>query len=282
MLKKKLARMVASLKEMQAVLISYSGGVDSSLLLEVARQALGNNVLAVTVDSPVYSKEELEFARRFTAKQNVRHKVIKISHLNNPDFIKNPINRCYYCKSELFRLLRSIAGKSGIKFILDGSNASDLEDFRPGRQAKKEFGIRSPLEECRISKKEVYRLSRIYNLPSKTKPSTVCFASRIPYGQKIRHQDLSMIEEAESYIRSLGIKEVRLRHYNLGASAGLALNGSRCLKLARIEVDKKDIPLLAAGRRRQVIRRLRRLGYNFVALDLEGYRLGSLHQFKHG
>ena len=261
---KKLNQLIVLLKQMQAVLIAYSGGVDSSLLLRVAKQALGDNVLAVTADSSIYPQEELRFARRMASECDIRHKIIKIAQLNNSSFVKNPVNRCYYCKRELFRRLWAIARRSKINFVLDGSNNSDSRDFRPGNQARKEFNIRSPLEECVINKQDIYHLSKILGLPTKNKPATVCLAS-----QRILPKDLKMIEQAEGYIRRAGFNQVRLRHYNL--------NGG--LKLARIELDRKDIPRLTGSCRLRVTGYLKRLGYDYITLDLEGYHTGSMNKF---
>ncbi len=281
-LKRKLARLISILKKMQAVLIAYSGGADSSLLLRIAKETLGDNVTAVTADSPLYSQEELKFTRTITERWGIRHKVIKIPHLENSQFVRNPVSRCYYCKRDLFKRLWNIAKISKIKYVLDGSNADDSKDFRPGIQAKKELGVRSPLEECGINKQDIYQLSRLYHLPTRNKPATVCFASRIPYGQPISSKDLEMIKQAERYIRGLGFKQVRLRHYSLGQAIGASQMGyplkrSR-LKLARLEVDKCDIPQLINRRRNSVTCYLKRLGYDYVTLDLEGYRPGSLNK----
>lgn len=282
-LEKKLKSLVAILKQMQAVLIAYSGGIDSSLLLKVARQTLGENVIAVTANSPIYSQEELRFARRITAIWGIRHKIVKIPHLKNSKFVKNPANRCYYCKREMFRRLWSIAREFKINFVLDGSNASDSKDTRPGNQAKRDFKVRSPLEECGINKHDIYQLSRMFNLPTRDKPATVCFASRIPYGQRILRKDLKMIEQAENYVRRLGFNQVRLRHYNLSSAKDSRLKRRHSLKvdqlkLARLEVDKSDIPRLVNLYQNQIISNFKRLGYDYVALDLEGYRPGSLNR----
>jgi len=268
-LKKKLARLILQLEKMESVLIAYSGGVDSSLLLRLAKRTLGNNVLAVTADSCVYPKHQLRFARKISAKWGIKHKIIKINKLNNKSFAKNPINRCYYCKKELFKRLWRIARQHKINFVLDGSNASDSQDFRPGNKAKREFNIRSPLEECGIDKQDIYRLSRIFNLPTRNIPSTVCLASRIPYGQPIILGDLKIIEKAEDYIRRLSFKQVRLRQYNLN-------NG---LKLARIELEISDLArLFNASLCHKITSYLKRLGYDYITLDLEGYRSGSMNE----
>jgi len=266
---KKITRLIALLKKMQNVAIAYSGGVDSSLLLKIAKQTLQDKVLAVTVDSPIYPQEELRFACRMTASWGIKHKIAKIDFLKDPSFVRNSVNRCYYCKRELFKRLWVIARRFKINFVLDGGNTSDSLDFRPGNRAKREFNIHSPLEECAINKQDIYRLSKALDLPTRNKPTTVCLASRIPYGQPILSKDLKMIEQAEGYIKRIGFKQVRLRHYNL--------NGS--LKLARIELDKRDIPYLTGSRRPKVCSYLKRVGYDYITLDMEGYRPGSLNKF---
>ncbi|MGD9014571.1 MAG: ATP-dependent sacrificial sulfur transferase LarE [Candidatus Omnitrophota bacterium] len=279
MLRKKLTRLVTRLEQMQRVAICYSGGVDSSLLLRVAKQTLGSNVLAVTAESPIYPQEQLRFARRMAKDFKARHKIIKFDIFKIPTFIKNPVNRCYYCKRELFGRIWSVARKAKINFLLDGSNASDSQDFRPGNQAKREFNVCSPLEECAISKQDVYRLSKLLGLPTWDKPNTVCFASRIPYGQEISLKDLEMIQKAERYIRGFGFQQVRLRHYNLSQVVGNRALKNGQVKLACIELDKKHISRLAGSCRLMVGGYLKRLGYDYITLDLEGYRSGSLNKF---
>ncbi|MFC1658396.1 ATP-dependent sacrificial sulfur transferase LarE [Candidatus Omnitrophota bacterium] len=269
MLKKKLDSLTALLEQMRAAVVCYSAGADSSLLLKIAQQVLGGHLLAVTADSPVLPPEQLRFSRRMTKEWGVRHTVIHLDILNTPAFIKNPLNRCYYCKRMLFGQARAIASRRKIHFVLDGTNASDSRDFRPGSQARKEFGVRSPLEECAINKQDVYKLSKSLRLPTWNKPPTVCLASRIPYGQQIILKDLKMVQRAEDYIRRFGFRQVRLRHYNLNPH----------LKLACIELDKKNISYLAGSLRFKVQDYLKRLGYDYVTLDLEGYRCGSLHKF---
>ena len=268
MLRKKLARLILQLEKMQSVLVAYSAGLDSSLLLRIAKKTLGNNVLAVTADSCVYPRHQLRFARKIASEWRIKHKIIKITKLNNKSFAKNPVNRCYYCKKELFKRLWGIARQHKINFILDGSNASDPRDFRPGNKAKREFNVRSLLEECGINKQDIYRLSRIFNLPTKNITPTVCLASRIPYGQPITFEDLKIIEKAEDYIKRLGFKQVRLRHYNL----------DKALKLARIEVESNNIARVVNSLRRKIIGYLKRLGYDYITLDLEGYRTGSMNK----
>jgi uncharacterized protein len=244
-------------------LIAFSGGIDSTFLLKVASIVLPKDkVLAVTADSATYPKEELLLAKKVARIFGVRHKVIDTRELKNKRFSSNPINRCYFCKKELFTKLRNLAREYKLNTILDASNASDKSDFRPGNQAKKELGIRSPLEETGLSKDDVRALSQRLGLKTWDKPSLACLASRVPYGTRITPIVLERIDKAELYLKSLGFRQVRLRHYN---------------GLCRIEVLKTDISRLISKRNR-IVDKLKRLGYNYVTVDLEGYRTGSLNE----
>ena len=259
----KLNRLKKIFKQMNACLVAYSGGVDSSLLLRVARQVLKNNVLAVTAVSETYPREELSQAKKMASDLRVRHIVIKTKEYNNPEFKKNPITRCFYCKKELFSKLRSIAKQNEIDYVLDGSNLDDSYDFRPGDLAKKIFKIRSPLKEAGFRKKDIRFLSKTLRLPTWTKPSLACLASRFPYGVKFSKRDLTNIDRAEKFIRSLGIQQVRVRCHG---------------DLIRIEVDKKDIPKLINKHQTEIIKYLKRFCYNYITVDLQGYRTGSMNE----
>lgn len=265
--RRKLDKLKGILLSYKRVLVAYSGGVDSSFLLKCSLCYLGkNNVLAVTAVSPTYTRKELETAKEITRDLGVTHKIITTSEVDDPNFKANPENRCYYCKSELFSRLKSLAEKEHINYILDGSNLDDLKDYRPGRQAKEELGVRSPLAEAHLTKADIRKLSKKFGLKTWDAPQAACLASRFAYGQEITREDLNRIEKAEEYIRSLGLKMVRVRRYQLPDKT----------KLARIEVDKKEIKKIT-DYRLPITDYLQKLGYNYVTLDLEGYRSGSMN-----
>jgi uncharacterized protein len=260
---KKLYHLRKILAKMKNVLVAYSGGVDSTLLLKVAQGALGEKVLAVTATSLIYPSGELEAASQTAERLGIRHLIIRNRVLSLPNFLRNPRDRCYWCKKELFSQILAIAKKNGISYIIEGSNYDDRSDFRPGKRAVKEFGVRSPLDEAKLTKEEIRRLAKKFGLPVWNKPAFACLASRIPYGIKITRANLKKIEASEELLREVGIKgSLRVRDYG---------------SVARIEILAKEFPKLLRVRNR-LIRKFKALGYTYITLDLEGYRSGSMNE----
>lgn len=252
------------LSEMRTVILAYSGGVDSSVLLRAAAETLGQNLIAVTAVSETYPAEELHLAKEFTASLGVRHRILQTEELRTEEFSRNAEDRCYYCKQELFGKLRQLAEVEGIPWILDGSNTDDLRDYRPGRKAAGEFFVRSPLAETGLSKQEIRDLARSLNLPMWDKPSLACLSSRIPYGTRITPALVRNIQAAEDIVRGLGIRQVRVRHHG---------------DIARIEVDREDMVRLVSEDAKQMLKdSFKALGYAYICLDLEGYRTGSMNE----
>lgn len=253
-----------TLQEMGGVVIAFSGGVDSTLLLSVAAEVLGDRVLAVTACSETYSPEELEFAREVARSLGVRHLVRETSELAIPEFSGNPVNRCYYCKRELFGTLLEVAAQEGLPWVADGAQADDMGDHRPGLVAGKELGVRSPLMEAGLTKTDLRELSRRRGLPAWDRPAMACLASRFPYGQEITVEKLSQVAAAERLLRARGFVQVRVRHHG---------------EVARLEVSPVDVArLVAEPLRSEVIAALKALGFTYVAVDLEGYRQGSMNE----
>lgn len=247
----------------KSCLVAFSGGQDSAFLLKICSAVLKpDKLLAVTAVSETYPRAELKKARILAKEIGIRLKVIRTAELANKKFSANPVKRCYFCKKELFTKLIRIARKHKLNFVLDASNLSDKSDYRPGTIAKKELKVKSPLAEAGFTKGDIRSLSKKIGLSSWNKPSLACLASRIPYGTKITAGLLRRIDRAEEYLNSLGFEQVRLRHYN---------------GLCRVEVNQKDIGRLLKNRE-QVVERLKDLGYNYITLDLEGYRTGSLNE----
>ena len=266
-LDEKQARLEAGIAGLGRTLVAYSGGVDSALVLKVCVDVLGTaNVLAVIAQSESYPSREMAAALEVAAGIGATVRVIQTAELTNADYAANPVNRCYFCKQTLFDDLWPLAEAEGYTAIVDGFNAEDVGDHRPGRQAAREHGVRSPLLEVGLDKAGIRALSKRLGLPTWSKPSLACLSSRIPYGTPVTAEALEQIDAAENALRDLGFPQVRVRHYSAH-------------KLAKIEVEPDLLPrLVAPGIREQVVARLRALGYRQVTIDLAGYRSGSMNE----
>jgi pyridinium-3,5-biscarboxylic acid mononucleotide sulfurtransferase len=259
----KLAQLQGMFREMDRALIAYSGGIDSTLVAAVAFAALGDRALAVTANSPSLMPEDFEDALAQARVIGIRHQVVETHEMENAQYTANPVNRCYFCKSELHDTLRPLADKLGYAYVVDGLNADDLSDYRPGIAAAKERGVRSPLAELGITKWEVRELSRTLGLPWWDKPSQPCLSSRFPYGELITTEKLHRVGRAERYLRDLGYRQMRVR--SDGDTARIEL------PVAEIEgfVNRVDLPALVTA--------FQDLGFTYVTLDLEGFRSGKLN-----
>ena len=262
----KLIELKKLLSEMHSIVVAYSGGVDSTFLAKVATDTLGDRALVVTAKSPSLAEDELKLAMSIAKKNKMNHLVIETNELKNPNYKVNDLKRCYYCKQELYQDLIKIAEDRQLKYIVNGANLDDLGDYRPGMNAANDFGVRSPLIEVSLRKVDIRLLSRELSLPPFNKPAQPCLASRIPYGKEVSVDVLSQIEQAEKYIKNLGIDVVRVRHYG---------------ELARIEVEPINFQkLLNSTTKNAVSRYFKKLGFKDVSLDPEGYRTGSLNEGK--
>ena len=258
------------------LLVAYSGGVDSAYLGWAATQVLGRRALCVTADSPSYPDRHRALALQIARDFGFHHEIIRTNEMARPEYRANPANRCYYCKHELYTELSSIARDKGIPVIADGSNADDRGDYRPGRQAAREFGVVSPLDSVGLTKTEIRELSRRAGLPTWDEPASACLSSRIPYFSEVTEDKLRMIEQAESVLRDLGFKVCRVRHHELPASAATA--DKRQDALARLEIGRDEMARALDPELSETIdRALRAIGYQHVTIDVRGYRLGSLN-----
>ena len=260
----KAAALEARLRALGSVLVAYSGGVDSAFLAVTATRVLGDRALCVTADSPSYPDHHRDLAIGTARAFNLRHEMVATSEVEHPDYRANPANRCYYCKHELYTRLTAIARERGFAAVVDGSNADDRGDYRPGRQAAREFGVLSPLDEAGLTKDEIRELSKERGLPTWDKPAMACLSSRIPYGSPVTIEALDQIEASEMFLRSLGIRQLRVRHHG---------------SVARIELDESGMAvLMQSGRRSAVVERFMALGFAYVTLDLAGFRSGSMNE----
>jgi uncharacterized protein len=262
MLEEKLSQLKNIISKYESVLVAFSGGCDSSLLLKISKEVLGEKVLAVTAKSPLFPTSELRNSKKVAKYIGAKQLIIESNELDLPQFADNPKNRCYICKKGLFAKLTEIAKREGLNCIVDGTNLSDEDDFRPGMMAAKEFGIRSPLKEASLTKEDVRKISKLLDLPTYNKPQGACLASRFPYGLKITKDALKLVEKSEEFLRKLGLKQVRVRHYQ---------------NLCRIEVLKKEMEKCLA-KKEQITKQLKSFGYTYITLDLEGYRSGSMNE----
>jgi uncharacterized protein len=252
-----------ALASLESVIVAYSGGVDSAYLACIAHRTLGDRAVAVTADSPSYPERHRQLAIRIAREFGLRHEIIRTRELDRPEYRANPSNRCYYCKHELYTHLSRLAAARGA-VVVDGNNADDRGDYRPGRQAAREFGVRSPLDEVDLTKDEIRELSRRAGLPTWDEPASACLSSRIPYHAEVTDEKLRTIERAEQALRALGFRVFRVRHHD---------------DLARIEIARAEMPrALEPEVAAAIVRDLKAAGYKYVSLDLQGYRTGSLNE----
>jgi uncharacterized protein len=258
----KLRHLQRQLKELKSCAIAYSGGVDSTFLITIAYNVLGDHALAVTATSSTYPARELMEAEAYAKTLGIPHVVIHSEELDIDGFAQNPPDRCYYCKKELFQKIQQIAKEHHLAYVLDGSNADDTRDYRPGAKARDELGVRSPLQDVGLIKQEIRDLSKSMHLDTAEKPALACLASRFPYGTTITSDRLRQVGAAEEFLLSLGIYHCRVRYHDT---------------IARIEVPRDDFPVILTHSE-TIVKRFKDLGFTYVTLDIEGYRTGSLNE----
>jgi len=252
------------IKELGSVAVAYSSGVDSTFLLKVAHDVLGDNAVALTARSSSFPQREWKEAEAFTKENGIRHLVVQSKELEIEGFSENPPNRCYLCKKELFSKMKEMAHQHGFQQVAEGSNVDDLGDYRPGLAAIEELGIKSPLRHVGLTKDEIRHLSKEMGLPTWEKPSFACLASRFPYGETITSEKLKMVDEAEQLLLDLGFRQVRVRHHDT---------------IARIEIEESQFPrIMEKEIRDKITKRFKEIGFTYVSLDLAGYRTGSMNE----
>jgi uncharacterized protein len=264
MLREKQERLLGILREMESCIVAFSGGVDSAYLAVMANDELGDQALCVTAQSPSYPSSQKRMALELAERYGLRHETIASGEMNDPDYTANPSNRCYFCRHELYTKLQSIARARGFRFVADGNNLDDVVDYRPGRKAGAELEIRSLLIESELHKDEIRELSRLRGLPTWDQPASACLASRIPYGSQVTIEKLSMIDRGEEALRRLGFVQCRVRHHG---------------NIARIEIARGEPPkAFSTEVFEEISRELKKIGFMFVTLDVDGYRTGALNE----
>lgn len=260
----KYAQLQAILRDMGSVLVAYSGGVDSALLLKVAHDVLGSRAMGALAVSPAYAPEETGEAVTVAEQMGIPVITLETHELEDERYVANDFSRCYFCKTELFTQLEPIAKKHNLRYIAYGVNKDDDGDFRPGQKAAREFNVRGPLKEAGMGKREIRAVARLLGVPVWDKPAMACFSSRIPYGSKVDVASLQMIYKAEKLLRDLGFHQLRVRHHD---------------KIARIEVERSELPRLIEDEMSRIVTEgLRKIGYTYVTVDLLGYRTGSMNE----